>query len=326
MFDPRRLFLALAASLLVPWIVAAEPPSRPVLSGRNAPSKLGLLYLVGHKPSQPMIDIADAGVVPILKTDVSDLTHGDSIARRVKKANPKAIVVGAACETFDENKEEPEAAAGRVWAKIKPRLDAIPAEARKDMDFVEAWPNMWEPHDAKVAAWYCAYTKVLAARIAEAGYRPVVLTSGVGGLPVEPEILDAMAPALRYAKKVGGAWACHGYTTEYTTDAGRESWYSLRYRKAYEHFRAKLPDLADFPMILSEGGVDKEGNPEKDGWQARGTPEQYEKWLEWYDGELRKDPQVLGVTLFKIGAKKTWPSFDMEPVVPWMIEYLKKRK
>ncbi len=44
-----------------------------------------------------------------------------------------------------------------------------------------------------------------------------------------------------------------------------------------------------------------------------------------YDRELMKDPQVLGVTLFKCGYGSTWKSFDLEPVMPWLLKYLEKR-
>ena len=193
------------------------------------------------------------------------------------------------------------------------------------IDFLEFVPNMWEPKTVEQAHWYCEFIRLLAPKIASLGLRPVVLTSGVGGLPVEPKILDAMVPALRVAKECGGAWACHGYTIKYTMDTEVESWYSLRYRRAYAYLQKNHPEVADLPMILTEGGVDKLGDPDKDGWQARGTAGQYKRWLIWYDNELMKDDYVLGVTLFKIGAPSIWKSFDLEPIAPGLLNYLKTK-
>jgi hypothetical protein len=39
-----------------------------------------------------------------------------------------------------------------------------------------------------------------------------------------------------------------------------------------------------------------------------------------------KDDQVLGVTLFEIGAPTIWKSFELEPVVPWLREHWQKAR
>jgi hypothetical protein len=193
------------------------------------------------------------------------------------------------------------------------------------VDYLSFMPNMWEPKTVEQAQWYCRYIAHAAPKVAEMGFRPIILQAGVGGLPIKPEILDAMVPALRIAKKHGGAWACHGYTIDYTTDLKHESYYSLRYRRAYDYLRKAHPEVADLTMILMEGGVDKAGDKDKDGWQARGPTKKYVEWLRWFDSQLLKDPQVLGVCLFKIGNVKDWRSFDLDPVAPWLGKYLREK-
>jgi len=134
--------------------------------------------------------------------------------------------------------------------------------------------------------------------------------------------ISAFVPALRQAKSFGGAWSYHAYTINYTTDTGVEYYYSLRYRQFYSQFTSQYPDLADTPLILTEGGVDQSGTPSTSGWQARGTASDYERWLNWFDHQLAQDSYVLGCTLFEIGNPNGWSSFDLEPIAGWLGNYL----
>jgi hypothetical protein len=201
------------------------------------------------------------------------------------------------------------------------------------VDFLEG-PNegentpTWESVDA--ARWFGRFWMQLAKRIASAGFRPCIGSIAVGNPPgTVDEIfakLDAFVPALRAAKQFRGAWSYHAYSLEYTTDLGVERWYSLRYRLFYEFLRNKHPDIADIPLILTEGGIDRAGNPKTDGWRARGDSEKFQRWLQWFDSELRKDEEVIGVTLFQIGDPQGWWSFDLEPVADWLASYLTNAK
>ena len=77
-----------------------------------------------------------------------------------------------------------------------------------------------------------------------------------------------------------------------------------------------LEDLARLPLVLSEAGVDRAGNSHEDGWVSRGSADDYERWLRWFDAELRKDPSVVGATLFASGGFESWPSFELEAFLP----------
>ena len=107
--------------------------------------------------------------------------------------------------------------------------------------------------------------------------------------------LAAFVPALRQSKAAGGAWSYHAYTINYTTDVATEIWYSLRYRQFYSYFASAFPDLNTMPLILTEGGVDLSGDPNTSGWQARGTQADYERWLNWFDGQMQQDAFVHGL-------------------------------
>lgn len=321
-FDNCTWFVLSASVFTAAIAWAGEPTLR---SGKQMPSKLGLLYLDGGRPSEYLLRLVDGGHVPIMKIPAGDFASSDSVGLRLKKANPKAIiVVGVGAQSKEMKIDRDPAQVYNDWAAQKAGELRTLAAHKDKVDFLSFMPNMWEPKTVEQAQWYCRYIAHAAPRIVEMGLRPVILQSGVGGLPVKPEILDAMVPAFRVAKKHGGAWACHAYTVDYSTDPHHESYYSLRYRKAYEHLRKAHPGIADLPMILMEGGVDKAGNPDKDGWQARGTPKKFIDWLRWLDAELLKDPQVLGVCLFKIGNLDSWKSFDVDPIAPWLGSYLKQ--
>lgn len=297
----------------------SQLPKRPVMSGKDMPTKLGLLYLMGDRESQGMLDLADSGYVPIVKTGCESADR----SWRVVQHNPKAIWIVSGGGKLDTSRPPKDEADDHYKRAAKDML-VLQEAWRPRVNFQELTPCMWEPKDATEALWYSNYLCDLLPRFRELGPRPIVLNSGVGGLPVDkPNVLEGMAPGLRLAHHLGGAWGCHGYTLEYTMDVNAEAFLSLRYRKAYDYFKEHHPELADFPMILLEGGVDKAGDENKDGWLARGTLEKYQQWLDWYDKELMKDDYVLGVTLFKIGAPTIWKSFELEPVVPWLFEHYK---
>ena len=76
------------------------------------------------------------------------------------------------------------------------------------------------------------------------------------------------------------------------------------------------------PLILTEGGVDFSGDPNTSGWQARGTPSDYKRWLNWFDQQMAQDSYLLGCTLFQNGDPAGWSSFDLEPIAGWMKNYL----
>lgn len=302
---------------------AREPES---LSGKGMPTKLGLLYLDGGRPSEHLPALLDGGHVPIMKVPFGEFAGPDGIGFRLKKANPRAIiVVGIGAQSGEMKIDRDPAEVYADWARRQEGALRTLAAHKDKVDYLSFMPNMWQPKTVEQAEWYCRYIARAAPRIAEMGFRPVILQCGVGNLPTDPKILDAMVPALRIARKLGGAWAYHGYTIQYTTDPDHERSYSLRHRQAYDYLRKAHPDVADLTMILMEGGVDKAGDPDKDGWQARGSKEKFVEWLEWFDAELLKDPEVLGVCLFKIGNKDSWKSFDLDPVAPWLDNYLKEK-
>ncbi len=261
-------------------------------------------------------------------------THGDMMAaaRDYKKANPDGVVV---LRVFTPVRytlaDEPVKTAETYWRDhIWKSLGALPEADRKLIDYVEATNEVgecptWENDES--IAWFVKFSTRFVELCTKAGFKPCLASIPVGNPGGENAGLAKIlkfAPALRAAKKAGGAWAYHNYTIKYTTDPEVEAHYSLRYRFWYAGFTGPYADLKDMPLILTEGGVDDTGNADTSGWQARGTAEKYQQWLRWLDCRLKEDPYVIGVTLFQQGCAAAWggwKSFDHEPLADWLVQY-----
>jgi hypothetical protein len=236
-------------------------------------------------------------------------------------------------------------AAGDFWTNIlKNSIDRISASDRALIDHLEGpnegqTPTLGYPWEQRIQAsqWLNEFWTNLTPRIVVAGYKPCIGSIAVGNPGGNPSdwqpMLAEFVPALRQAKAAGGSWSYHSYTLQYTTDLNIEIHDSLRYRQFYSFFAETYPDLADIPLILTEGGVDQVGDRLTSGWQARGSSVNYQRWLNWFDQRIMEDSYVLGCTLFQNG-DSWWASFDLENVMPgaapgvvpittWLRDYLK---
>jgi hypothetical protein len=224
--------------------------------------------------------------------------------------------------------DNPTASALDFWnTVIQPPLNGISVSDRALIDYLEGpnegeTPTLGYPSSPQGSQWFNQFWTNLTSLIVSAGYKPCIGSIAVGN-PGAFSDLDPFVPALREAKAAGGAWSYHAYTIQYSTDVGVEIWYSLRYRQFYTYFAQQVyADLANMPLILTEGGVDDSGNPATSGWQYRGTAAQYERWLNWLDNQMGQDAYVLGCTLFENGDPTGWSSFDLEPIAGWLKTYL----
>ncbi len=314
------------------WLIALllfEP-----IPQRLSQSKLGIHLIGRYTDGARKIVAAGPKVIKVLDPQVS--SEMVEAMRDYKQRYPNGIVVMRVWERTPQIRyhltDNPIASAEDFWRKVlEPAINRLSPSDRKLVDFLEG-PNegentpTWESVES--ARWFGRFWERLAMLIAEAGFRPCVGSIAVGNPPgTIDEIhakLEAFVPALQAAKRYRGAWSYHAYSLEYTTDLKVEIWYSLRYRLFYEFLRKRHSDLANLPIILTEGGIDKAGNPKTDGWRARGDAEKFQAWLQWFDAELRKDREVVGVTLFQIGDPQGWWSFDLEPISDWLASYLAK--
>ena len=317
--------LSLWLSLMPLASAAAIPRSQPIDESRQ--SKLSAHLINAYTTGASDIVSGHPRVLKIL-----DLGSGMlQAARGYKTGTPHGKVVLRIYTTKNYPlSASPSASASNFWTTVlQPPLNGLSASDRALIDYLEG-PNEGETtptwQSTQSAQWFSTFWQTLAPLIATNGFKPCVGSIAVGNPPGNAaqvqNLISIMMPALRLAKSLGGAWSYHAYTINDTTDPAVEIFYSLRYRQFYALFTGPNADLADMPLILTEGGVDQTGSPATSGWQARGTAADYERWLNWFNSQLAQDSYVMGCTLFEIGNPGGWPSFDLEPIGGWMRDFL----
>ncbi len=318
--------MSLSAALLLSLIGVNTPEAG------LAQSKLSI-HLLGGRVTQGAKEVVRSGPRILKIFDLGkDMLEA---AREYKRLHPAGKVIVRVWHTRKwSEKDDPVKSADQFWQEVlQPHLNGLSTADRRLIDYLEG-PNegdstpTWFSLDQ--AHWFGRFSARLAGRITEAGCRPIVGCIGVGqpgGTPEqEAAKWRAFYPALSAAKRAGGGWSYHSYTIDYSTDPEKEQWYSLRYRRLIKVMEKDRPDLARMPIFLTEGGVDYSGNSAKDGWKARGTQMKFQEWLAWFDSELQRDSQVEGITLFQSGDPDIWPSFELEPILPWLAQRLKAQR
>lgn len=294
---------------------------KPLQTSSLSQSKLGVFYIGATAGGEKIIR---AGPRVIKVMDFHLIPSLLELIRLYKRLYPQGTVVWRVYNTENYSlNDSPQESADRLFRNVlQPAISSLSAEDRKLIDYLagtngpEQTPYVNTPEGAK---WFNSYWVKLAGLISNAGFRPNMGEIYVGNLEVEN--IEYIIPALQTLKRLGGSWSYHGYTLQISKDENVEIFYSLRYRQFYDYLRKNHPELADIPMILGEGGIDKDGDPQTSGWKARVDAGTYEDWLTWYDGELKKDPEILGVAIFQIGGGG-WPSFELEPISSWLADYL----
>jgi hypothetical protein len=317
----RRAFLKASVGLAISTFASASGAER----SQSGNSKLGVFDL-GRDDGRTVRLLMDTGRMPIYRTTVE---KANELLPYYKPRNPEGLVMislgGGIAAEYKGNAES--FAMGRWKTYLQPELERIRPEVRKMVDYFAVANNLSEPRSVQQAEWWAEYAKALCAICQKSDIRPLILSSGVGCLPCgdasQLRVLEAMLPGLRAALACKGGWSYGAFTVEYTMDPQVESKYSLRYRRAYEFFRQKAPDLMALPMVLSEVGVNRSGDPNRDGYAARGSAEKFSRWLGWFDSEIKKDNYLRGGALFVIGTGGGWKSFDLDAIVPWLCAYWK---
>lgn len=335
-FQINEIFLLSFIILLIPIVFwASQYPLLTISKGKEvqkpqlklqqsstlSQSKLGVFYIGATSGGEKIVR---AGPRVIKVMDIQQIPPLLNLVRLYKQLYPQGIVVWRVYNTESYGlSDSPEEAANRFFNTIlQPAINQLSPDDRKLVDYLggtngsEQTPYVNTDEGAK---WFNRYWVKLAENISNAGFRPNMGEIYVGNL--DPATIEYLISALRKLKETNGSWSYHGYTLDVSKDISTEINYSLRYRQFYDYLSKNYPDLADIPMILGEGGIDKDGNPNTSGWKARVDAAAYRDWLIWYDEELKKDPQVLGVALFQIGGPG-WPSFELEPISDWLANYL----
>lgn len=295
------------------------------LPAQQTESRLGLHMIINYTSGASQVVNAHPRIHKILDTGGAMMAS----ARDFKNGNPSGVLVLRVYTPKSYSRaQDPAWAASDFWETVlAPSINSLSAQDRALIDYVEG-PNEGDStptwSSLEDAQWYNTFWVNLAPLIGNAGFKPCAFSIAVGNPPGDSAymrlMLDTIVPALRICKSYNGGWSYHAYTLPYSKDVNTEIWYSLRYRQYYQYFQSNYFDLANLPLLLTEGGVDGQTAPGGPGWKVD-TAARYTDWLTWFDARLKENPYVVGCTLFQSG-DPNWFSFDTEEINPWLAQHI----
>lgn len=305
-----------------------QPSQPPPVQRTVAQSKLGVYIFSDYSAGAKQIVLAKPKVIKLM--DPNGLLI--QAVKDYKTVKPDGVALlrfyqGTQNKKYSLADDSLNSAQEFFYSVIKPGLDGL-GENLKYFDYLET-PNEldntpgWE--SSANASWLGKFWTKLVELNSQTGIKTCLASIPVnnppGGYNEIKDRMNTFLPALKKVQEAGGAFCYHGYTLNYTTDSNNELNASLRYRLIHQAMTEIDGSLSNLPFVISETGVDREGNPQTSGWQARGSQTDFTNWLKWYDGEINKDGYVLGATIFQIG-DNYWSSFNIEPIAVWLAKYL----
>lgn len=225
----------------------------------------------------------------------------------------------------------------------------------KDNRRITHWEGPNEPAAHKEALeWYAQFEiERMSLLWQRYGLRSVIANFSTGTPELEdwPAFFPALEAALEYdavlgLHEYGGgymSWMFGANQLDPTEDEGDTGWTTGRYRKVYR--KHLIPNGLVVPLVITECGIDPGVHPHppnapKAHWRdladywlekfgAENVYEEYVRQLLWYEKELRRDPYVIGATLYTHGStSEKWDGFDVSgtPVVNMLKDYQPKPK
>jgi hypothetical protein len=268
----------------------------------------------------------------------------------VKRVSPNTITIGRVNvqnEDWPEQLDPAEAAQRYIAENLNTYL------ANPGADYWEGW-NEFVPVTRARWEWYTAFEAARACQMQALGLRAAV-GGFVGGGPEFNE-MAIFIPALEAAHRCGGIFTLHEgvsplfgcgvFTNTANVIPGAPSlgdipvgYMMLRYRFWYESY-LKPRGIGDLPLVISElavGGIvpgqDCNGpggaswKSYEEYWRQNGVgpngPQAYVNLLAWYDSEMRKDPYVIGTTIFTAGVPEpgNWHETDLHEIMIPLAHY-----
>jgi hypothetical protein len=271
--------------------------------------------------------------------------------QEVAQASPETIII--ARRSSDQHEEwvgtlDPAAAADQYI-----QLQMEHYQANPSVDYWEGW-NEFVATTPEAMQWFAQFEARRVCQMQALGYR-----AAVGGFSLgTPEYsqMEQFLPALEAARRCGGVFTLHegvsgrigcgiavnpavppipGAPQIQDVAVG---YIMLRYRFWYEGL-LKPRGWGDLPLVISELSMAPDANcgpanasamwKDYSAWwieQGVGAsgPEALVNLLAWYDSELRRDPYVLGTTIFTAGAANPddqWFGWDIHDVIIPLARY-----
>jgi hypothetical protein len=321
-----------------PLATAAPPPATPYVSHipdytprpELGPSKLGIHVA---RPNSPAIMEFVRAARPAVVKGVDDL----GFLAEVKAASPQTVTIGRLSVEPQDYNGEPEAVAAALVAQQLPQLVQHPY-----VDYWEGW-NEPDPNLDRMD-WYARFEAERVRQLAAHGLR-----AAVGGFSAGVPELDEFAlfvPAIEAAQAHDGILTLHEYAAPdltflygdplpgYPTYPDRGP-LLFRYRWFYRDVLE--PRGLVVPLVISEAGIDgilgNRPGPQGLGWQDFQAFWVQQGWgpdgqtaflnqLQWLDNEARQDDYVIGYALFTAGGGRAWDTYELDPFLPRLAEYV----
>lgn len=183
-------------------------------------------------------------------------------------------------------------------------------EPENELDHIDNWYG-----STTAAQWGAQFFGRLAEQLHVDGWNPMIgsiatgnpaLNSDIGGGGAIKPLLDVLK-----SKSYRIGWSYHAYGN--SISEGDPSWTLYRYRKMI----ADNPDLKNYSLVLSEGGLDSPG------WQQQGiTGDQYLTWLKGVDAQIKNDASVVGMTLFILSDGPQFKPWAVDPIASSLATYI----
>ncbi len=268
--------------------------------------------------------------------NVIKLVDDFGLAAVTKELSPRTIVIGRVDNPNQQYRGVPEEEARKYVHENLIKYRANPA-----VDYWEGW-NEPDP-GLENMSWYARFEQERVREMARQG-----LGAAIGGFAAGVPEMNEFAlfiPAIETAMQYGAILTLHEYSAPvinygygsalpgYPYYADRGS-LTLRYRWYYREFLE--PAGLVIPLAITEAGIDgiigNRPGPAGYGWAdfqayavehgwGRNGIEAFVNQMAWYDAEVRKDPYVMGFTIFTAGSFEHWRNYEIRDVLPQLTNY-----
>ncbi len=330
-FIPTRTPTALPTLTPLPtptsyfMVITRLPPTAEL-----GPSKLGLHVVRNNDPA--ILEFVRQAQPAVMKA-VDDL----GFLTEVKQVSPRTITIGRHSIPSQDYTGNPEEAARDY---VQEYLDIY--QANPGVDYWEGW-NEPDPNLSNMI-WYSRFEQERVRQMAKYGFK-VAIGGFSTGVP-EMDEFQLFLPAIDVAIQHDGILSLHEYNAPdmaylygdplpgFPAYPDRGS-LTFRYRWYYREYLE--PAGLEIPLVISEAGIDgvigNRPGPAGQGWQdfqgyweqqglGHSGVEAYINQLAWYDSGVRQDGYVIGFTVFTAGAIGNWKSYDLNPILPELTNYV----
>jgi hypothetical protein len=237
--------------------------------------------------------------------------------REVKEISPTTVTIGRVDDVFIQNYiGEPEQAA---WDYVNKHLHTY--RLNPGADYWEGW-NEPDP-GMQWMSWYARFEQERVRLMAQHGFR-----SAIGGFPPgvpELEEFELFVPAVETALRYGGIMTLHEGDVStgdmrylYGSALPGHPYYADRGAMAFRYrwfYRELLEPVGlVIPLVISELTFA--------GWHTTTDNNLVYNQLAWYDSEARKDPYVIGFTVFTAGANTQWENYNLNSIMGQLTDYV----